>query len=381
MKRKLLILLFTMTALAALFSCVTHAAQEQKAPSMKIEAANLSFEDSTYILYAVSHEGVAYDDIQMLFWTEPQDEYTVGTEAYSKDFFAVNVNVNGQNCTIFKDNELRAKNMADNIYARAYANVDGKEYYSEVSKYSILQYAYNKLGKTGTATDNETLRNMLVEMLNYGASAQEHFDHNTGRPANGDFYQVKVDGGVLEDGFTKGLYLASESATLTAPATKDGTCFGAWKNSAGEVVATTPTATLTGFSKNEVYTAFYGEMPPVSVNELAYTLSSDGTYYIVSGIGTCTDTDIVIPAKYKGLVVREIGEGAFRDIHTIASIKVPSTIVSIRENAFDGCSPLTTVRYQGTRKEWNYITIASGNDALTNAAKEYESNRTEWMPF
>ncbi len=31
---------------------------------------------------------------------------------------------------------------------------------------------------------------------------------------------------------------------------------------------------------------------------LEYTLSSDGTYYSVTGIGTCTDTDVVIPESY-----------------------------------------------------------------------------------
>ena len=31
---------------------------------------------------------------------------------------------------------------------------------------------------------------------------------------------------------------------------------------------------------------------------LEYELSSDGTYYVVIGIGTCTDTDLVIPLAY-----------------------------------------------------------------------------------
>lgn len=378
MKKKLLMLALMLAALCALTCTLALAADTPEEPTLKIEAANLSFEDSTYILYAISHDGIPYDSIQMLFWTEPQDEYTIGTESYSKDYFATNVNVSGQNCTVFKNNELRAKNMADNVYARAYAKVGGKEYYSELSKYSILQYASNKLGKTGTATTNEALRNMLVEMLNYGASAQEHFNHNTQRPANGDFYQIKVEGGVLEDGFTKGLYLSSESATLSAAPTKNGFPFLGWKDSAGATVATTPTATLTGFSQNETYTATYEEPIP---GELSYTLSSDGTYYIVSGIGGYTDAELVIPAKHNNLPVREIGAGAFSGASTITSLKLSTTIVSIGENAFDGCLQLEKVHFLGTRTEWNAVAIASGNEAVLSAHKEYESNRTEWMPF
>jgi hypothetical protein len=236
MKKKILILTLILATLAAIFSLVALATDTPEEPALKIEATNLSFEDSVFVLYAVSHEGIAYDDIQMLFWTEAQDEYTIGTEAYAKCYFAVNVAVNEKSCTAFKNDELRAKNMADNIYARAYANVDGKEYYSEVSKYSILQYAYNKLGKTGTRSESATLCDMLVKMLPYGAAAQKHFNHNTARPADGEFYQVKVEGGVLEDGFTKGLYLAGESATLSAPTEKDGVPFSAWKKLFAQII-------------------------------------------------------------------------------------------------------------------------------------------------
>ena len=382
MKRKFWIFALVLLATVSLFSAVALGADSSSEPSLKIEAANLSFEDSVYVLYAVSHEGIEYDAIQMLFWTSPQDVYTVGTEAYSKEYFATNVNVNGQICTVFKNNELRAKNMSDNIYARAYAKIGGKEYYSEVSKYSILQYASNKLGKTGTATANETLRSMLVDMLAYGASAQEHFNHNTARPANGEFYQIKLEGGTLEDGFGKGLYLASETATLKAPEFKDGKPFYAWQNSAGETVATTPTATLTGFTQNETYTAIYkATVTSTDAQGIEYTLSADGTYYIVSSSGTCTNAKIEIPTKHNGVSVKEIGARAFANASTLESIVIATGVVSIGEGAFEGCTSLTLVTYQGTKTEWGYIKIASGNTPLINAQKTYESNRTEWMPF
>ena len=35
-------------------------------------------------------------------------------------------------------------------------------------------------------------------------------------------------------------------------------------------------------------------------SNLKYTQSNDGTYYIVSGLGSCTDAEIVIPSTHKG---------------------------------------------------------------------------------
>ncbi len=72
---------------------------------------------------------------------------------------------------------------------------------------------------------------------------------------------------------------------------------------------------------------------PVGSQGLEYTLSSDGTFYCVTGIGTCTDTSIVIPAAYEGLPVTAIGERAF--YHTpITQVQFPDTITSIEKYAF-----------------------------------------------
>ncbi len=67
---------------------------------------------------------------------------------------------------------------------------------------------------------------------------------------------------------------------------------------------------------------------------LKYTLSGDKTYYIVSGIGTATDTDIVIPPIYNGLPVKEIGARAFQHGWILTSIEIPDSVTSIRDRAF-----------------------------------------------
>ncbi len=63
------------------------------------------------------------------------------------------------------------------------------------------------------------------------------------------------------------------------------------------------------------------EKPEANPSEgLKFTLNSAGKGYTVSGIGTCTDTDVVIPATYNNLPVTAIGEKAFNNNKTITSI-------------------------------------------------------------
>ena len=98
---------------------------------------------------------------------------------------------------------------------------------------------------------------------------------------------------------------------------------------------------------------------------LGYTLSGDGTYYSVSDIGECTDTDIVIPSEHEGLPVREIGANAFYFNSAITSVSIPSGVVSVGENAFGYCSSLESVSLPSTL---TFIGDAafSGCDALAS---------------
>ena len=78
---------------------------------------------------------------------------------------------------------------------------------------------------------------------------------------------------------------------------------------------------------------------------LEYSLSSDSEYYIVTGIGTATDKDLVIPSVYNNLPVTEIGGYAFNGCSSLTSITIPEGVTSIGENAFWGCSRLTGVTF------------------------------------
>ena len=96
------------------------------------------------------------------------------------------------------------------------------------------------------------------------------------------------------------------------------------------------------------------KIEPVT-EKLEYTLK--GSFYTVSGIGTCTGPDIVIPETYEGLPVREIASNAFKDQKSITSITIPKSIKNIYDKAFESCTSIKDVYYQGELEDWCRITI------------------------
>ena len=59
---------------------------------------------------------------------------------------------------------------------------------------------------------------------------------------------------------------------------------------------------------------------------------------LLGGIGSCTDTDLVIP-EY----VREICQGAFLDCEQLTSVVIPDSVTNINPSAFEGCTNLRRV--------------------------------------
>ena len=76
---------------------------------------------------------------------------------------------------------------------------------------------------------------------------------------------------------------------------------------------------------------------------LKYSLSGDGTYYKVRGMGTCTDNDLIIPNTYNNLPVKEISLLAFDYCTSLTSVVIGNNVITIGNRAFAFCTGLTSV--------------------------------------
>ncbi len=99
---------------------------------------------------------------------------------------------------------------------------------------------------------------------------------------------------------------------------------------------------------------------------LKYTLSNDETYYSVTGMGTATETDIIISETYKELPVKSIGAGAFRD-DILTSIIIPDNVTCIEDKSLAGCNDLQSVTFSENSRLTSIENAAfSGCRRLTN---------------
>lgn len=129
------------------------------------------------------------------------------------------------------------------------------------------------------------------------------------------------------------------------------------------------------------------EGPPTPTEGLSYTLAEDGKSYLVSGIGTATDTDIIIPTVYMGKPVVgfkkrafcetaitsvyisygvfTISEEVFEKCTALASVIIPASVTDIGYRAFWGCESLESI----TVKEGNTVYHSAGNCLIETKSK------------
>ncbi len=348
-------LLFTGSAVLSVFAVNT----EPQAPSAEIAYCNLAFESNVYLQYAVRAENLEKNsDVTLLLWSET--DYLAAKETPTATLqCGGTAQISGVEHLVFEYTELAAKQMTEWVYARV--AIEG-EVQEGLHKYSILQYAYNKLGKTGNAGESESLKALLTNMLTYGASAQTHFSYRTDRLATAELYQIKVENGTLPDGSTHGLYPEGAEVTLTAEAANAaGEDFSHWADAAGGIVGKETSLTVTVGMKNETYIAIYE-----SYSEgLAFISNEDGTCS-VTGIGSCSDTEISIPLfSPNGDLVTSINHQMFYNCSDLTSVTIPSSVTSIGSSAFFGCSSLTEVSIPNSVTSMG-SSVFSGCSSLTS---------------
>lgn len=92
-------------------------------------------------------------------------------------------------------------------------------------------------------------------------------------------------------------------------------------------------------------------------------------------IGTFQNCKKLTSVRFEeGCKLELIGCQAFDNCEALESINIPKTVTTIARYAFEDCTSLKDVYYEGSPEDWAKISIDSGNSCLTNATIHYNCN-------
>jgi len=171
----------------------------------------------------------------------------------------------------------------------------------------------------------ETSKGKAASCIRYGYSDWEYCSE-CGYVA--DFEVLAPTGHKLET-------VKGTPATLTAPGLTDGlVCTNSTCKLIVKQQELIPVISVDSIGNNAV---------TVNGGALSYVINDDDVTCTVTGIGTCTSKDIVIPEYIDGLHVTAIDEKAFYGNTSMTSIILPNSVKEIGDKAFSACSALTKV--------------------------------------
>ena len=146
-------------------------ASAEETPTVGIKYKNIAYEGALQVLYAVDAQNVPADaSVQMRFYDSKDAE----NYSYVKDEYIdpeESLTINGITYRAFFSKGIAPKNMRAPIYAKAViVDAEGAVIAeSEMSEYSVWQYAINRFAKSPTPDQKK----LYAATLNYGASVQE----------------------------------------------------------------------------------------------------------------------------------------------------------------------------------------------------------------
>ena len=195
---------------------------------------------------------------------------------------------------------IHAKYLGDTVYLACYAKLtDGSYVYTKLAGYSPVQYATSKLKGTDVP-----LKQLVVAMLNYGAAAQVHFNHNVDNLANSTLTAEQI-----------ALPEAYRSDMVSTVASPDATKQGAFANNKG-FSKRYPSISFEGaFCINYFFTPAY---VPVGEITLYYWNAADFESVDVMTAENATGSivmEIQSNGEYRadiaGIAAKALGEGVY----------------------------------------------------------------------
>ena len=158
---------------------------EEGIPEITFKYPTLSFEGEVYynVYFEVSNADVRVEDLGLLTWYTRPASLAQATVDTAEENIPGAVSVGESGVYMVRTGGVPAKMLGDNMYLRIYAKLnDGSYAYSPVTYYSAKYYANDILANS----QGGQMKSLVVAMLNYGAAAQIHFNHNTDNLMNAD---------------------------------------------------------------------------------------------------------------------------------------------------------------------------------------------------
>lgn len=191
---KIIALVVAVASLIGAAIAISASAEETKP---QIIAQNVAYEGDFALMYAVD-ASTATAPVSLYLYTEAPTKDSVAHKKYVvENVTAASGNLK-KDSYIFKTEGVAAKDMADVFYVQA---VDANGNKSDVVRYSVGEYLYERLATVGITEKQEFL---YRQTLTFGAAAQAVLAPDT--PPVTEFRYVKVIGGLLPDGFNSGIF-------------------------------------------------------------------------------------------------------------------------------------------------------------------------------
>ena len=233
-------------------------------PELSFVSYNISYSEYIYLMVAVGTNNIdnSVNPVKLLFWDSEQTEYTIENANYVS-LANGNATVSGQKCLIYYSNGIAAKKMADNIYMRAYVEIDGEKIYSDVVQYSVPNYVEDRITNVNCS---EKQLDLYKALLDYGTAAQILFDYNANNLANENFAMISIENGTLSNETSKYMYLIGQNVTVTADKLDDKE-FLYWQDSNENIVSYDETFEFIT-SEDENFKAVYTNIIDININTI-----------------------------------------------------------------------------------------------------------------
>jgi hypothetical protein len=182
------------------------ASAEGEELSVEINARNISYGDVIKVLFAVDDTNAGGNDVEILYYLDdPQSN--PDAKAYKGTPYDKGYTEDGVTYPAFFTAAFPSKDIGEQVYAQAH--IVDTDIYSEIVRYSVVEYLLERLYVDMATGDKKAL---YQDLLSYGASAQRVLINGNDDPADDvtnfitDYVLVAIEGGTLDGKYSQGIY-------------------------------------------------------------------------------------------------------------------------------------------------------------------------------